>query len=149
MQFRNGAYLFKPDLNHQPPILPIIDPIDNLKEVVIISGHVFSEISLIYEAGTSVTIQGLNFIYTYFHRMLKRNPKSDFCFLKIVIVFVVFCFFVSIFSKNYALLIYEAGTSVTIQGQIFNIFSPHAFTKNEIPDHRFLVYQFFFSSYVY
>ena len=59
MQFRNGAYLFKPDLNHQPPILPIIDPIDNLKEVVIISGHVFSEISLIYEAGTSVTIQGL------------------------------------------------------------------------------------------
>ena len=61
MQFRNGAYLFKPDLNHQPPILPIIDPIDNLKEVVIISGHVFSEISLIYEAGTSVTIQGLIF----------------------------------------------------------------------------------------
>ena len=58
MQFRNGAYLFKPDLNHQPPIVPIIDPIDNLKEVVIISGHVFSEISLIYEAGTSVTIQG-------------------------------------------------------------------------------------------
>ena len=75
MQFRNGAYLFKPDLNHQPPILPIIDPIDNLKEVVIISGHVFSEISLIYEAGTSVTIQGLNIIYTYFHCMLKRNPK--------------------------------------------------------------------------
>ena len=64
MQFRNGAYLFKPDLNHQPPILPIIDPIDNLKEVVIISGHVFSEISLIYEAGTSVTIQGL-FISLY------------------------------------------------------------------------------------
>ena len=60
MQFRNGAYLFKPDLNHQPPILPIIDPIDNLKEVVIISGHVFSEISLIYEAGTSVAIQGLH-----------------------------------------------------------------------------------------
>ena len=65
MQFRNGAYLFKPDLNHQPPILPIIDPIDNLKEVVIISGHVFSEISLIYEAGTSVTIQGL-ILLTYF-----------------------------------------------------------------------------------
>ena len=84
MQFRNGAYLFKPDLNHQPPILPIIDPIDNLKEVVIISGHVFSEISLIYEAGTSVTIQGL----------------------------------------------------------IFNIFSPHAFTKNEFPNHKILVYLF-------
>jgi len=73
MQFRNGAYLFKPDLNHQPPILPIIDPIDNLKEVVIISGHVFSEISLIYEAGTSVTIQG-SFVHTI--RLHHARPDS-------------------------------------------------------------------------
>ena len=98
MQFRNGAYLFKPDLNHQPPILPIIDPIDNLKEVVIISGHVFSEISLIYEAGTSVTIQGLNFIYTYFHRMLSRKMNSQirFLFFENCNFFVV-CFFVCLF----------------------------------------------------
>ena len=86
MQFRNGAYLFKPDLNHQPPILPIIDPIDNLKEVVIISGHVFSEISLIYEAGTSVTIQGLIF-FKYFHHMLSRKTKYQIRFLFSVIFF--------------------------------------------------------------
>ena len=49
MQFRNGAYLFKPDHNRDP--VSVIDPIDHLKEVVVISGHVFSEISLIYEAG--------------------------------------------------------------------------------------------------
>ena len=73
MQFRNGAYLFKPDLNHQPPILPIIDPIDNLKEVVIISGHVFSEISLIYEAGTSVAIQGLS---TFFSKLIPTQPDE-------------------------------------------------------------------------
>ena len=58
MQFRNGAYLFKQDTYRNVP-LPVIDPIDNLKEIVIISGHVFSEISLIYEAGSSVTIQGM------------------------------------------------------------------------------------------
>ena len=49
VQFRNGAYLFKPDHNRDP--VSVIDPIDHLKEVVVISGHVFSEISLIYEAG--------------------------------------------------------------------------------------------------
>ena len=52
MQFRNGAYLFKPDHNRDP--VSVIDPIDHLKEVVVISGHVFSEISLIYEAGNFV-----------------------------------------------------------------------------------------------
>ena len=57
MQFRNGAYLFKQDSYRTAP-LPVIDPVDNLKEIIIISGHVFSEISLIYEAGSSVTIQG-------------------------------------------------------------------------------------------
>ena len=89
MQFRNGAYLFKPDLNHQPPILPIIDPIDNLKEVVIISGHVFSEISLIYEAGTSVTIQGLIFNIFSPHAFTKMISQIiDFFF---ICLFVVFC----------------------------------------------------------
>ena len=78
MQFRNGAYLFKPDLNHQPPILPIIDPIDNLKEVVIISGHVFSEISLIYEAGTSVTIQGLILLIYFLTFSVGPNFFSQF-----------------------------------------------------------------------
>ena len=52
VQFRNGAYLFKPDHNRDP--VSVIDPIDHLKEVVVISGHVFSEISLIYEAGNFV-----------------------------------------------------------------------------------------------
>lgn len=41
----------------------IIDPIDNLKEVIIITGHIFSEISLIYEGGNSLTIQG-SFVHT-------------------------------------------------------------------------------------
>ena len=51
--FRNGAYLFKPDTEHQPEVIPVVDPVDDLKEVVIISGPVFSEISLIYEAGSA------------------------------------------------------------------------------------------------
>ena len=61
MQFRNGAYLFKPDTSRDP--LPVIDPIDNLKEIVIISGPVFSEISLIYEAGTTMANLG-SFVHT-------------------------------------------------------------------------------------
>ncbi len=61
MQFRNGAYLFKPDTNRN--VQPIIDPLDNLKEIVIISGQIFSEISLIYEAGSSLTLQG-SFVHT-------------------------------------------------------------------------------------
>ena len=73
MQFRNGAYLFKPDTNRQPSTMPIIDPIDHLKEVVIISGPVFSEISLIYEAGTSMTNQG-SFVHTL--RLHHAPPDS-------------------------------------------------------------------------
>ena len=57
VQFRNGAYLFKPDHNRDP--VSVIDPIDHLKEVVVISGHVFSEISLIYEAGNFAKLQKL------------------------------------------------------------------------------------------
>ena len=61
--FRNGAYLFKPDTEHQPDILTVIDPVDDLKEVVVISGPVFSEISVIYEAGSSAANQG-SFVHT-------------------------------------------------------------------------------------
>merc|ERR1719510_1905309 len=73
MQFRNGAYLFKPDTNRQPSTLPIIDPIDHLKEVVIITGPIFSEISLIYEAGTSMITQG-SFVHTL--RLHHAPPDS-------------------------------------------------------------------------
>ena len=71
MQFRNGAYLFKPDTNRDP--LPVIDPIDNLKEIVIISGPVFSEISLIYEAGTTMANLG-SFVHTI--RLYHAHPDN-------------------------------------------------------------------------
>ena len=73
MQFRNGAYLFKPDVNRQPPTVSVIDPIDNLKEIVIITGPVFSEISLIYESGTSMTNLG-SFVHTI--RLHHAPPDS-------------------------------------------------------------------------
>jgi alpha-mannosidase II len=73
IQFRNGAYLFKPDTSYKPDVLPIIDPIDNLKEIVIISGPVFSEISLIYEAGVSASNQA-SFVHTM--RLYHTQPDS-------------------------------------------------------------------------
>ena len=70
VQFRNGAYLFKPDHNRDP--VSVIDPIDHLKEVVVISGHVFSEISLIYEAGNFVKYR-LGNIDNFFSNFFASN----------------------------------------------------------------------------
>lgn len=61
-----GAYLFKPD-ERQGENVPVFTD-EDLKEVVIISGPVFSEVSVVYESGSSATSgfgtkQGLLNIY--------------------------------------------------------------------------------------
>ena len=74
--FRNGAYLFKPDPNRLPPqFIPIMDPIDSLKEIVIISGPIFSEISLIYEAGASASNQVI--MELVFARLFYTGQKNS------------------------------------------------------------------------
>ena len=47
MPFRSGAYLFKTDFQ-RPENVPVFEA-DTLREAVIVSGTVFSELSLVYE----------------------------------------------------------------------------------------------------
>jgi hypothetical protein len=47
MPFRSGAYLFKTD-SQRPENLPVFES-DTRREVVIVSGTVFSELSLVHE----------------------------------------------------------------------------------------------------
>ena len=58
-QFRNGAYLFKTDGMVE---LVVFDE-QNLKEVVVVSGQVFSEVTVVYEAGSSRNDPG-TFVHT-------------------------------------------------------------------------------------
>jgi hypothetical protein len=66
MPFRNGAYLFKTD-PQKPDAVLVFEP-ESLTEAVIISGPVFSELSLVFEAP-----KGASFIHTV---RLMHSPKG-------------------------------------------------------------------------
>ena len=59
-QFRSGAYLFKPD-RHSENVA--VFAAADLREVVVMSGPVFSEVSVVYESGVSPTEPG-SFVHT-------------------------------------------------------------------------------------
>jgi len=68
MPFRNGAYLFKTD-PQKPDNTQVFDS-EGLIEAVIISGTVFSELSLVFEGP-----KGSSFIHTV---RLFHSPKGKF-----------------------------------------------------------------------
>jgi hypothetical protein len=68
MPFRNGAYLFKTD-SQRPENVPVFDA-ETLREAVIVSGSVFSELSLVYEGPKTSS-----FVHTV---RLYHGPKGKF-----------------------------------------------------------------------
>jgi alpha-mannosidase len=60
-QFRSGAYLFKPDATQEENVS--VFTASDLREVVVMSGPVFSEVSAVYESGVSKSEPG-SFVHT-------------------------------------------------------------------------------------
>ena len=72
-QFSSGAYLFKPDLTRRNPVVfDVADP----EEVVIVSGPVFSEISVVHKSVTTFkTSEPGSFIHTV--RLYHTNDEMQ------------------------------------------------------------------------